>query len=74
MPPPLMNQRRELPGSGGKMAAGRPQEGQDQSLHGGGFQAYIQLKGVVQRQVNTTIQSQPFIRSKQDGCSDKTET
>jgi hypothetical protein len=23
---------------------------------------------------NTTIQSEPFIRSKQDGCSDKTET
>jgi hypothetical protein len=22
---------------------------------------------------NTTIQSEPFIRSKQDGCSDKTE-
>jgi hypothetical protein len=23
--------------------------------------------------INTTIQSEPFIRSKQDGCSDQTE-
>jgi hypothetical protein len=68
--------------TGHNLQAGRPHQS---CIHmpgwGGGWGGfytrihfYITLYCIIVAAKNTTIQSEPFFRSKQDGCSDKTKT